>query len=162
MRLTVEPARTEELDLVLNLLEDASRWLLAKGVEQWHAGQWKREKIAAAMERGEVFLAWEGATVVATISLQWSDELLWPAAAGDAGYVHRLAVASDAHGRGLGRALLDWAGREIARRGRSQLRLDCACDNPGLRRYYEELGFRHRGDRPMGRYCASLYERALQ
>jgi len=144
MRLTVEPARTEELDLVLNLLEDASRWLLAKGVEQWHAGQWKREKIAAAMERG------------------WSDELFWPAAAADARYVHRVAVASDAHGRGLGRALLDWAGREIARRGRSPLRLDCACDNPGLRRYHEELGFRHRGDRPMGRYCASLYERALQ
>ena len=144
MRLTVEPARTEELDLVLNLLEDASRWLLAKGVEQWHAGQWKREKIAAAMERG------------------WSDELFWPAAAADARHVHRVAVASDAHGRGLGRALLDCAGREIARRGRSQLRLDCACDNPGLRLYHEELGFRHRGDRPMGRYCASLYERALQ
>ena len=120
MRLTVEPARTEDLDLVLDLLEDASRWLLAKGVEQWHAGQWKREKIAAAMERG------------------WSDELFWPADAADAGYAHRLAIASDAHGRGLGRALLEWAGREIARRGRSQC------------------------DRPMGRYCASLYERALQ
>ena len=143
MRPAVEPARIEELDLVLDLLEDAGRWLLAKGIEQWHAGQWKREQIAAAMERG------------------WTDELFWPAAAGDAGYVHRLAVASDAHGRGLGRTLLDWADLEITRQGRSQLRLDCACDNPGLRRYYEELRFRHRGDRPMGRYCASLYERPI-
>jgi hypothetical protein len=30
--------------------------------------------------------------------------------------------------------------------GRDYLRLDCLRDNPGIRAYYEGLGFEHRGD----------------
>ena len=98
---------------------------------------------------------------MATMTLQWQDELFWPDAPDDAGYVHRLAVASDAHGRGIGRDLLRWAEREALARGKRFLRLDTSAENPSLRRYYEGAGFELKDERMVGRWNVVLYERPL-
>jgi ribosomal protein S18 acetylase RimI-like enzyme len=111
---------------VLALLDDAATWLQARGIDQWHPGQWRRERITEAADRGEVFLARVDGSLAATVSLQWRDELFWPGAPDDAGYVHRLAVHTDWHARATGRALLEWAERSITARGRVYVRLDCA------------------------------------
>jgi ribosomal protein S18 acetylase RimI-like enzyme len=66
--------------------------------------------------------------------------------AGDAGYVHRLAVCRAQSGRGLGHRLLDWADGATRASGRTRLRLDVVSDNEPLRRYYEEAGFAHQRD----------------
>ena len=160
MTLAVTLARPEDADTVIDLLEDAARWLLARGVDQWHPGQWKREKVNRAIAEREVFLAHEAGDLVGTITLQWADTSLWPDD-GASGYVHRLAVHDASHGRGIGRDLLAWAEREVAARGRFLLRLDCACANSRLRRYYEQLGFTCRGDRHLGPFCASLFEKRI-
>lgn len=82
-------------------------------------------------------------------------------------YVHRLAVAQTHRGSRLGQRLLVWVGQRAAERGAASVRLDCATDNPGLRRFYEEQGFRHIRDVTVraldgGRELASsLYEREL-
>lgn len=58
-------------------------------------------------------------------------------------------------------------GEKAVRRGRVAVRLDCATDNPGLRRFYEQRGFQHVRDLTVaapdgGRELAtSLYERLL-
>ena len=44
---------------------------------------------------------------------------------------------------GIGRALLDWAGRRTLADGLRRLRLDCAKTNAALQGYYRSLGFRH-------------------
>jgi ribosomal protein S18 acetylase RimI-like enzyme len=49
-------------------------------------------------------------------------------------------------GQGLGARLISAAASLTRERGRSWLRLDCDRDNPGLRAYYEGLGFDHAGD----------------
>lgn len=145
---------------MLALLDDAALWLQSRGIDQWHPGQWRRENIAEAIDRGEVFLARLDGAVVGTVSLQWRDELFWPGAPNDAGYVHRLAIHSDWHGRGIGRALLEWAATTTATRGRAYVRLDCACENAALRAYYEKLGFAYRGERRSTQWCAALLERS--
>ena len=60
--------------------------------------------------------------------------------------MHKLAVRRDRAGRGIGAAVVEWANAEAAEAGREFLRLDCLCDNPRIRDYYEDLGFEHRGD----------------
>jgi GNAT superfamily N-acetyltransferase len=44
-------------------------------------------------------------------------------------------------GRGLGKALLDFARSQAERRGCNWLRLDCVGDNEGLKIYYKYEGF---------------------
>jgi RimJ/RimL family protein N-acetyltransferase len=41
------------------------------------------------------------------------------------------------------------------------LRLDCLAGNPGIRAYYEELGFEHRGDLVVNNRNMSIYERPV-
>ena len=65
--------------------------------------------------------------------------------------------------QGLGAALVEWVGRRAATLGRCYLRLDCLCGDPEIRRYYEGLGFEHRGDLDDAArgFRLSLYERRI-
>jgi ribosomal protein S18 acetylase RimI-like enzyme len=82
-------------------------------------------------------------------------------------YVHRLAVAQTHRGSRLGQRLLAWVEERATERGAAFVRLDCATDNPSLRRFYEQQGFRHVRDVTVtalggGRQLtSSLYEREL-
>jgi GNAT superfamily N-acetyltransferase len=161
----IRPAQPEEAEVVVAVLNSAAAWLVERGLDAWRPGQFRVERIAASIARGETHLMFTHDRAVATVTLEWSDELMWPGAHDDAGYVHRLGVVRAEHGKGLGRRLLTWAELQVALRPRPYVRLDCGCANPALRRYYERAGYRHRGDRSVqGRvgdvFCASLYEKA--
>jgi ribosomal protein S18 acetylase RimI-like enzyme len=62
-------------------------------------------------------------------------------------------------GRGIGRAMLHWAGERCAEAGRPFLRLDTMSVNMELRAYYERLGFQFRGLNPVPVWRPALYER---
>ncbi len=163
-RLFVMPASAYETSAVMALLDSAAQWLLDRGIDQWHPGQWGRDRIADAIDRGETFIARLDGHLVGTISFQRADDFMWPDAADDAGYVHRLAMS--VHGQGLGHELLEWAEGQIAEQGRLFARLDCACNNPKLRRYYANAGYRYIGDRTVRAgttsFCGSRYEKRVR
>jgi len=145
MGVAVSPAEPAQLDLVLAILDEAAGWLASRGVEQWPARfrpEWVVEQVAA----GYTWLAWVDGAAVGTVTLDWDDPL-WTDGIG-AGYVHRLAVRRGA--AGLGRALLDWAGRATRQHGHDRLRLDCVARNRRLCRYYEAAGFAARGTALVG------------
>jgi GNAT superfamily N-acetyltransferase len=153
-------AGPEDVDHVLGLINEAARWLLARGIRQWPVDpDLPRETVARQLRQRECYLAWEGDQAVGTFSLQLSDPPMWGAQPDDALYLHGLAVRRT-H-RGLGRHLLSWAERMAAAAGRSYLRLDCMAENPALRAYYERAGYRHRGDVKGRGWAASLYEKAV-
>jgi len=62
----------------------------------------------------------------------------WPA---DAIELHQLYVLADAHGTGVGPALMDWAIDAARATGASQLVLSVFVDNHRARRFYERRGF---------------------
>lgn len=163
--LAIEPATPAEVDVVLGVLNDAAQWTVDRGAAGWRPGIWTTRWLLEGIERGETFLARRDGTVVATITLQWSDPLFWGERPPDAGYVHRLAVTSDAHGEGIGRRLVEWAERVTVSRGRPFLRLDTAYENPKLCAYYEALGFAFRGEKTLtgdwGSYHYALYEKRI-
>ncbi|MGH2516728.1 MAG: GNAT family N-acetyltransferase, partial [Ktedonobacterales bacterium] len=86
---------------------------------------------------------------------------LWTDRPGAALYVHGLMVRRTFAGRDIGRALLRWAEREAARRGKSLLRLDCDAKNPTLRAYYERAGFAHVDDVTLPHRVAARYEKLV-
>jgi len=160
--ITVNRALASQIEDILAVLDSAAHWLISKGIrDPWHPGEWPLERIMKSIERGEVQLAKLGQQNVATITLQWSDELFWPDKPPDAGYIHRLAVATGFHGREIGSSLLKWAELKTRENGKKYLRLNCMAANLTLRKYYEQAGFTCRGELRETRGLACLYERIL-
>jgi ribosomal protein S18 acetylase RimI-like enzyme len=159
-----------DLDDVLDVLNETARWLTSRGINQWVDG-FPRKLIGADISRGEVYLARCERRAVGTFTLQWRDELFWPGAKAEAGYIHRIAVRREA--RGLGVELLKLAERITAASGRRLLRLDCFSGNDSLCAYYERAGFVRRGEIEVDgradptvpesnrRFLARLYEKSL-
>ena len=152
----VERASPEELDEVVAVLSEAARWLRGRGIEQW-PDPYPADWVAPSIERGETYLAREGDAVAGTITLRWEDPAFWGEQPPVAGYVHGIAVRREFVGAGP--QLLEWADEQVGATGRELVRLDCRSDNARLRRYYEELGFAHRGNATVAGFETSLYER---
>src|SRR5438105_10551723 len=130
--LTVTPAATRaDLDTAAEILDEAATWLASRGLPGWEPGGFgasgtiERRAIEDAFRKGQLYLVWERASAVATVSLLDEDSLYWPNAPADGAFVHRLAVRRSAAGRGIGAAVLRWAEREALARGKRHLRLDC-------------------------------------
>jgi GNAT superfamily N-acetyltransferase len=160
--ISIERATPDDVDIVLDILEEAARWLLARSIEQWVPEQFKREPLLARIAAGEVYLAWRNGTALGTLTLQWADPRIWGEQAADASYVHGLAIRRVAGGQGVGLALLRWAEGIAAGAGKMYLRLDCMAENAALRAYYERAGFTHLRDVFGKTWGASLYEKRVQ
>ncbi|GGS46232.1 hypothetical protein GCM10010156_01140 [Planobispora rosea] len=154
-RLTLRRATRDDLPGVLGLLAETATWLNGRGVRQWPAGGFPAERIVPLIEEGSLYVidgedggdGGDGTLrPAATVALDGdADPEFWtPLDRPDSAlYVHKLAVARSHSGRGLGEALLDWAGLRVLAAGRRWLRLDCAKDNPGLQAYYRRQRFTH-------------------
>jgi GNAT superfamily N-acetyltransferase len=157
----VRRAQHEDAVTVAGLLDEASAWVDDLGFSQWPL-PFPRDQIAAAIERGEIYVVEaEDGDAVGTVSMQLDDPY-WGDRPPDALYVHKLVVRRDQAGRGIGAAIVEWANAEAAEAGREFLRLDCLGDNPGIRTYYEDLGFQHCGDIAVDGRRLSLYERHVR
>ena len=160
--MNVRRAQQEDALTVAGLLDEATVWVNALGFSQWPL-PFPRDQLAAAIDRGEVYVVEsEDGDGVATVSMLPDDPEYWGDQPPDAFYVHKLAVRRDQAGRGIGAAIVEWANAEAAEAGREFLRLDCLADNPGIRDYYEDLGFEHRGDLVLDGQKMSLYERPVR
>ena len=158
--MNVRRCQAHDVAAVARLLDEATLWVGERGYEQWPL-PFPRAEIAAAIERGEVYVAELDGRVVATVTLLWDDPQYWPGKPPDGAYVHKLAVSRACSGQRIGRAIVAWADATAARAGRDFLRLDCLRDNPGIRAYYERLGFEHRGDLVVNGRGMSIYERQV-
>jgi ribosomal protein S18 acetylase RimI-like enzyme len=164
--LMVERASAADIPAAHALIEGARRWLRSRGIDQWQDPVPDTVLLRDA-EQGSLFVVRQDGAVVAMVTVSDSDTETWGADATSAAYVHRLAVARTHRGSGLGQRLLAWVAATAADRGTAFVRLDCATDNPGLRRFYERQGFQHVRDGTVtaldgGRQLASsLYEREL-
>ncbi|MGV9774803.1 GNAT family N-acetyltransferase [Streptosporangium sp. NPDC003464] len=145
-RLALRRATGADLPGVLALLAETAGWLNRRGVRQWPAGGFPAERIAPLIEEGTMYLLDGEEGPAATLALDGhADPEFWAAEDGpeSALYVHKLSVARAHSGRGLGEALLDWAGLRVLATGRRWLRLDCSKDNARLQDYYRGQRFAH-------------------
>ena len=105
------------------------------------------------------FLAVVDGEPAGCIKFQLEDQLFWPdRPEGEAAFVHRLVVRRAFKGRGVARALLEWAMGHARGQGRGLLRLDCDANRAKLRALYESCGFRFHSYRQVGPYYVSRYE----
>jgi len=121
VEIVIQRARLAETDLLIEIHEEAARWLWARGIRQWEPGTLPRDRLIARIERGEAYLAQLEGEPVGMAILQDADEDTWGARPADAFYLHGLRVLRAYAERGIGRAILRWAeGQVTIRRRRYQ------------------------------------------
>lgn len=138
-----------DVNALVSLHDDAARWMLRNGIDQWKPGDKDAGHFRYRIAQGEVWLLEHGGRTAGAYEMWWDDLPAWGVQPPVAGYVHRLMTARGADAPpGSGRALLAHAERRIAAAGRELARLDCLSRNPRLRGYYEAAGYRVVGEEP--------------
>jgi GNAT superfamily N-acetyltransferase len=137
-------AQPSDTDIVLAILDEAARWLQARGINQWPV-PFPHAEVQQRFAEGAVYLALVDDQPAGTFSLFPSDLENWGPMPDDALYLHGLAVRRAFAGSGLGQALLHHAEDIAIAQGKRFLRLDCWAGNAALRRFYTAAGFRERG-----------------
>ena len=140
-------ARPGEEHLILGLLDDAVRWMNARGnTEQWGTEPFSAiparvEQARGWVDRGGAVLAVLDEGPVGVLVLGEAPAYVPPADEPEV-YVVLLVSGRDDESRGVGRRLLTLADEVAARMGVGLLRIDCWGGGDGaLVRYYESAGF---------------------
>ena len=163
-----------DLEAILGLIEEASRWLKARGKDQWAEPWPNREQRDARVLRGLVnrktAIVRQGDSAVATVTMaNWHNPNVWVNGAcvcdlsERAIYLHRLITARRYAGCGLGELLINWAAKRArAMYGAQWIRIDVWTTNTDLHRYYQRLGFESCGRCPDPSYpSGALFQRPL-
>jgi GNAT superfamily N-acetyltransferase len=159
--IAVRRARADELPAVLDLLARGAARARKLGHPMWPR-RFRAATIDGPRRRGELFIARSRGRIVGSFVLAREDPGTWGRSRVPARYLHRLVIAPDRAGEGLGEFLIAWAARAGARAGAELLRLDTVRSNPGLVRYYEGLGFARRGSRRRHGRWLLRFERPLR
>jgi GNAT superfamily N-acetyltransferase len=160
--LSIEQARDADTEIVASILVEAAQWLIDCGRPLWRPEDLTPDRVRPEVVGGHLYLAKLGGEAVGTFALHWEDRVFWAEfPAGDAAYVHRLAVRRRLAGKGVAVAMLAFARAEARSAGRRWLRLDCSADHPRLGTYYEENGFTRHSEARVGPYTMVRFEQTL-
>ncbi|MFD7491050.1 GNAT family N-acetyltransferase [Streptomyces sp. NPDC059832] len=161
-------ADERDLSALVRLRDDAARWQIAQGIDQWKPGELDIEHFRTRLHDGEVWIAALGphGPIAGAWELWWDDPAAWGPQSPNAGYVHRLMTDRRVAPSGTGRQMLAQAEARIAAAGRQICRLDCLADNYRLREYYETADYNvvreHTKDGGLGHiYAVTLMEKRL-
>ena len=112
---------------------------------QWNGYLARLADIGARADRTLVLIARDGDRILGTVTVETGDRVPGsrdrPPLDDDEVHVRMLAVAPDAQGRGIGRALMDAVVAEARRLGRSRITLDTTDAMVGAQHLYESMGF---------------------
>lgn len=143
------------------LLEEARGWQASQGSWGWNY-PFDDEWMLPRIERGELYLAFQGSEPVGAFRILWEDIPFWgDRETGESIYLHTFAVRRDRSGQGLGSAIIAHVAEMGRVRGRINVRLDCALSSTKLITFYERNGFVSCGTIFLGGTMMNLMEREI-
>lgn len=155
----IRQARAGEEGIVAGVMGAAAANLAAKGHALWGPDEVSEAAVRAHVRAGMYHVAFDANQPLGVFRFQLEDRLFWPdIPEGTSAFVHKLAVCPGQQGRGVAQALLAHACGLALQQGRRFLRLDCMAGRPGLRRVYEQFGFRHHSDKGAGQAVVHRFE----
>jgi GNAT superfamily N-acetyltransferase len=141
MQINIQVAEARHLEEIVSIIRQTSKWLKAKGINQWNEN-FPITRLEAEVSNGELFVVLDKSKkVIGTLSLSNSEGELWPNDGLSAIYLNRLAISREYAGLNLGVRIIDWVKEYSKRKGLNRLRLNCDKTNPFLPHFYHGCGF---------------------
>jgi ribosomal protein S18 acetylase RimI-like enzyme len=144
----ISPATGEDLDDLIRLRDDATKWLQSLDTDQWQQSwptpEGESERLRKSIEEGTTWVVRDCSDAIATFAIdEAADPFLWTEAeqAERALYIHRFIVQRYYSGIGLGAKLMDLIEAWAAHDNYDWLRVDVWTTNIGLHKYYRGIGF---------------------
>ena len=138
-------ATAHDFPAICALYEAVCADMLAHGLNQWHWGQYPNEGLVrASLEAGTLYVCREGddllcaVTVDATFEPEYAD-VNWHCGV-NPGTFHRIAIAPQAQGKGLGRLIMADVLQILRDEGYDALHADTLCENARALHLYKSLG----------------------
>jgi ribosomal protein S18 acetylase RimI-like enzyme len=139
--LTFRKANPEDIGEVHKIYVDAAKHKHKYDDYVWKDG-FSRKFVVRSIKSGNIICIIEDdKRIVCVFSLEWEDEVWAEYDELSSGYLHRLAVANDYHGKNIGKQAIEWSQNLVKNSRKKYLRLDCPTENKKLCKYYESLGF---------------------
>jgi GNAT superfamily N-acetyltransferase len=160
---TIRRLVSTEVSAASDVLCQAAAWSAAHHAPLWSTDEVSVEQCLIWAYDNVLFGGFDDAQLAAVFCLHDVDALYWPdSAAGDALYLHKIAVRRNAVGTGWLSDIIAWAEREAVRRHIPRLRLDTLAHSP-LVGLYERHGFIRVYDEPLaiGGRVIDRFERKL-
>jgi ribosomal protein S18 acetylase RimI-like enzyme len=145
----IRKANMRELDVLHNVVRDATRHMDEQEIPQWDEIYPSREILEKDIEREEIYVIEVDGRVAGLIVMNEDQSpeyvaMAW-AFAGRALVIHRLTIAPAHQRRGLASRLMDFAEEFATTQGYDCIRLDAFTRNPAAFNLYESRGYRNAG-----------------
>lgn len=140
-------AEVRELDIAMELIDQAKASLRAQGVDQWQSGYPDRECLRSDLERGTGYFCVEDGAAVGYLCVDFDGEPAYDTLDGawltEQPYVvvHRLALDDRVKGRGLASRVFALVEDLAGKRGIHSFKVDTDRDNRVMRHLLEKNGF---------------------
>lgn len=157
--LTIRKTKTEDLDAVMEIIEEARGTIAALGIDQWQNGSPNRSMVVDDVALGQGYCVESDGALIGTFALISAGEPTYSPiydgawgtpdvyADGSCAYlaIHRVAITVASRGQGVSTAMIRFAMLAAKEQGRCALRIDTHRGNVVMRRMLEKHGFVHRG-----------------
>lgn len=150
----VRPTEEPDLPIIAELYKAARAALKSQGVDQWQTGDYPNEEDARLdMEHGTGYVLEHQGKILAAACLAFGREPTyekieqgtWGTDPEIYGFLHRIAVAPEAKGKGAAGLMFDELQRQAKERGITVLRGDTHRDNLPMQRALAKAGFSRKG-----------------
>lgn len=150
-------AKHQHLEGMLHVLNQATRNLLERGIQQWDY-PWTKEIIEEEILNNEAYVILDEETVVGVFFIKTIVGNDYPTIMKDNHlYLYRVAVRPDYQGEGVGEEICG-AAFSIAKEQNKTIYLDCWEGNIKLKKFYTNTGFVYCGDFPEEDYWISVFK----
>lgn len=140
--MNVMTVNEDNVEIFSKVLIEAAQWLDSLGQLMWKVSDLSAQKLLEKYRMEEMRLCYDDGHLIGVYVFQWKDPLFWPELNNESRYLHKLAVCREHSGKGYGRKLIFSAEQLCKESGIEWLRLNCGTFRPGLRNFYEGIGFK--------------------
>jgi ribosomal protein S18 acetylase RimI-like enzyme len=144
-------AQAHHLEQVFHNLTASNKNLLTQGIYQWDDTYPSRALLEADIQSKTMFVLLENHQVIASVSVDTKQpavysEIFWNPVTSNPLMVHRLCVAPEKQGQGLGRRMLEFVETYAKEKSHDCIRVDVHTQNKAALATYENRNFKRLGE----------------
>ena len=148
----IKKGSLQDLKNVMEIINNCIEDMTARDINQWIAGFYPAEDIIKSdIDSGSLYVLKDKSDYLGIITINENEppeyqELEWLIDKGRIMVIHRLAVDPQCQHFGNGSRLMDFTESYVQKNNYDAIRLDAYSGNPGVLSFYEDRGYKKRGE----------------